>query len=108
MHTLGFSIGCCAVLLVACVTTRLTVNGAPVRANVRELSPADIEAAVSAMRADLPQIRTQHLTRIDIISRNEVFLSYREAGEYYAVPHVVKRVGGHWHYTGHIVVGLSD
>ena len=84
------------------------MSGAPVRGNVPALSPADIEAAVAAMRADLPQIRSQQLTRIDVINRNEVFLSYRDAGERYATPHVVKRVGGHWHYTGHIVVGLCD
>ena len=114
MHVGGFSVACFAVLLTACATTPpLTVSGAPVRGNVRRgdvnvLSPAEIEAAVGAMRADLPQIRSQQLTRIDVISRNEVFLSYRQPGEYYSVPHVVKRVGGHWHYTGEIIVGLSD
>lgn len=114
MHAEGFSIVCLAVLLTSCATTPpVTVSGAPVRGNVRRgdvrvLSPAEIEAAVAAMRADLPQVRSQQLTRIDVINRNEVFLSYREAGEYYSVPHVVKRLGDHWHYTGHIVVGLSD
>ena len=87
MHAGAFTIGCCAVLLTACATTPpLTVSGAPVRGDVRRgdvrvLSPAEIEAAVAAMRADLPQIRSQQLTRIDVINRNEVFLSFREAGE---------------------------
>ena len=114
MHAEGFTLVCFAVLLTACATTPpFTVCGAPVRGNVLRgevhvLSPAEIEAAVGAMRADLPQIRSQQLTRIDVISRNEIFLSYRQPGEYYSVPHVVKRVGGHWHYTGHIIVGLSD
>lgn len=89
------------------------MSGAPVRGNVRRgevkvLPPAEIEAAVAAMRSDLPEIRSQQLTRIDVVSRDEVLLSYRQSGDYYSVPHVVKRVGSHWHYTGEIVVGLSD
>ncbi len=109
MHAGGLSIVCSALVLAACATTPpLTVSGAPVRGDMRALSPADIEAAVLAMRADLPQIRSQQLTRIDVIDRNELFLSYLEAGQRFSTPHVVKRVGGHWHYTGEIVVGLSD
>jgi hypothetical protein len=71
-------------------------------------SVKEIQAAVAAMRADLPQIRSQHLTHIHVINSNTVYLSYREAGEYFSTPHVVKRVGGYWHHTGHIVMGLPD
>jgi hypothetical protein len=95
-------------LLAACASTRLTVSGAPVSGHIRALSVPEIQAAVAAMRANLPQIRTQHLTHIRIINNNTVYLSYREAGQYYSTPHEVERVGGYWHYTGHIVIGLSD
>jgi hypothetical protein len=92
-------------LLAACASTRLTVSGVPVSGDIRALSVPEIQAAVAAMRANLPQIRTQH---IRIINTNTVYLSYREAGQYYSTPHEVERVGGYWHYTGHIVIGLSD
>jgi hypothetical protein len=75
---------------------------------VRALSAPEIEAAVAAMRADLPKIRSQQLTAIEVIDSNTVHLSYREAGERFATRHVVKRVRGHWHYTWEIVVGLPD
>ena len=102
----ALSIGCCAVLLVACATSPpLIVNGTPVSGDVRTVSVADIQAAVAAMRADLPEIRSQQLTAIHVIDSNEVHLSYRHAGERFATPHVVKRTRGHWHYTWEIVVG---
>jgi len=69
-------------LLAACASTRLTVSGAPVSGDIRALSVPEIQAAVAAMRANLPQIRTQHLTHIRIINNNTVYLSYREAGQY--------------------------
>jgi hypothetical protein len=109
VHATRLTIGSCAILLAACASTPpLTVAGAPVSGDVRALSAPDIQAAVAAMRADLPQVRSQQLTRIEVIDRNEVFLNYREAGERFATRHVVKRVGGHWQYTWRIVMGLPD
>jgi hypothetical protein len=109
MHATRLSIGSCAILLVACASTpRLTVSGAPVSGDVRAVPVPDIQAAVAATRADLPQIRSQQLTRIDVIDRNTVFLSYRETGERFDTPHVVKCVGHHWHCTWEIVVGYPD
>ena len=109
VHATRLSIGCCAVLLAGCASTpRLTVSGARVSGDVRVLSVPDIQAAVAAMRADLPQIRSQQLTRIEVMDSNTVFLSYRDTGEQFATRHVVKRVGGHWRYTWQIVMGLRD
>jgi len=108
MHATQLSIGSCVLLLAACASTRLTVSGAPVSGDGRILSVPEIQSAVAAMRTDLPQIRSQHLTHIYIINSNTVYLSYREPGQYFSTPHVVKRAAGHWHYTGHIVMGLPD
>lgn len=105
VHATPFSIGCCVILLAACATSpQLTVNGAPVSGDVRVLSVADIQAAVAAMRADLPQIRSQQLTAIEVIDSDTVYLSYRSPETRSAIPHVVKRARGHWHYTWEIVV----
>ena len=94
-----------AILLIGCVSTlSLTVAGAPVSGEVRALSVADIEAAIGGMRSDLPQIRSQQLTEIQVIDSNTVYLAYREAGKRLATRHVVQRVRGHWHYTWEIVV----
>jgi hypothetical protein len=71
---------------------------------VRVLPVADIQAAVAAMRADLPQIRSQQLTAIEVIDADTVYLSYLSRETRSAIPHVVKRVRGHWHYTWEIVV----
>jgi hypothetical protein len=109
VHATTLSIGSCAILLAACASTpRLTVSDAPVSGDVHTLSVADIQAAVATMRSDLPQIRSQQLTRIEVMDSNTVFLSYREPGEQFATRHVVKRVRGHWHYTWQIVMGLPD
>jgi hypothetical protein len=100
------SIGCCIVLLAGCTTTPpLTVDGAPVSGDARALSIPDIQAAVAAMRADLPQIRAQQLTAIEVIDSNTVHLSYLEPGERFPTKHVVKRARRRWHYTWEIVVG---
>jgi hypothetical protein len=105
VHAKVVSIGCCAILLSACATSpQLTVNGAPVSGDVRILFVADIQAALAAMRADLPQIRSQQLTAIEVIDNSTVYLSFRDPGARFATPHVVRRVRGHWHYTWEIVV----
>jgi len=93
-------------VLTACATTPpIIVDGAPVSGDVRSLSVADIQAAVAGLRADLPAIRSEQLTAIEVIDLNEVHLSYLKAGEHFATAHVVKRTGHRWHYTWEIVLG---
>ena len=80
------------------------VNGAPVSGEVRALSVAEIQAAIAGLRADLPEIRSQQLTAIQVIDSDTVYVSYQSPETRSAIPHVVKRVRGHWHYTWEIVV----
>jgi hypothetical protein len=96
-----------AMLLGSCATP-IHIDGVLVTGERQDVSESDVRAATAAMRADLPQIRSQQLTRIEVIDSNKVFLSYREEGERFSTPYVVKRVNGHWHYTGEIVMGSAD
>lgn len=92
-------------MIVGCVTTpQLTVSGVPVSGEVRVLSVAAIEAAIAGMRTDLPEIRSQQLTGIQVIDSKTVYLTYREPAKRIDIKHVVQRVRGRWHYTFEIVV----
>jgi hypothetical protein len=94
------------VLLSSCAAPPM-VGGAPVYyvGAVRDMPRSDIEAAITAMRADLPEVRSEQLREIEVVDTNTMHLAYREAGSSTNTRYVVKRVRGRWHYTWEIVIG---
>ena len=97
------NIGVFAIALAACAGP-MRVKGAPVYGQVHDLSVADIEAAITALRAELPEIRSQQLWQIVVVDSNEVHLSYREPGTRTGTRHIVERIRGRWHYTWEVVI----
>ena len=84
----------------------MRVDGVPVTGDrPQDLSVPDVEKAISAMRADLPEVRSEQLRIIEVVDSDTIYLGYREAGSTFVTRYVVRRKHGQWHYTWRIAFG---
>jgi len=92
-----------AMLLTGCATT-IRVDGVLVTGERQEVSESDVRAAIAALKAALPELKAQTLTRIRIGAADEILLSYFSPRQAEATEYVVKRSKGRWKPTGEITI----
>jgi hypothetical protein len=62
-------------LLTSCATP-IHINGVLVTGERQDISESDVRAAIAALKAALPELKTQTLTRIRVAAADEILLSY--------------------------------
>jgi hypothetical protein len=92
-----------AMLLASCATA-IHVDGVVVTGERQDVSESDVRAAVVALKAALPELKAQTLTRIRVAAADEILLSYSPPGGTEATEYVVKRSEGRWKPSGQITI----
>ena len=92
-----------AVLLTSCATP-IYVDGVLVTGERQDVSESDVRAAIAALKAALPELKAQTLTRIRVAAADEILLSYAPQRRAEATEYVVKRSEGRWKPTGEITI----
>jgi hypothetical protein len=92
-----------AVLLTSCATP-IHVDGVLVTGERQDVSESDVRAAIAALEAALPELKSQTLTRIRVAAVDEILLSYSPQRRAEATEYVVKRSQGRWKPTGEITI----
>ena len=90
-------------LLISCATP-IHVDGVLVTGERQYVSESDIRAAIAALKAALPELKAQTLTRIRVAAADEILLSYSPQRQAEATEYVVKRSRGRWKSTGEITI----
>src|SRR5215470_7276647 len=90
-----------SMLLIGCATP-LHIDGVLVTGERQDVSESDVRAAIAALRAALPELKAQTLTRIRVAAADEILLSYSAQRDPEATEYVVKRSAGRWKPTGEI------
>jgi hypothetical protein len=75
------------------------IEGIPVRGHAQAVSSADIQAAVSAVRAENPPARTAYIREIRVVDSHNIYLITTSAIHGSESRFEAKRTKGHWHYT---------
>jgi len=75
------------------------IEGVPVRGHTEAVSASDIQAAVSAVRAENPPARTSRIREIRVVDSDTIYfittpVLHGSEGRFQAT-----RRRGHWHYT---------
>jgi hypothetical protein len=63
-------------MLLASCATPIHVDGVLVTGERQQVSESDVRAAIAALRAVLPELKAQTLTRIRVAAADEILLSY--------------------------------
>jgi hypothetical protein len=92
-----------AILLASCATP-IHVDGVLVTGERQDISESDVRAAIAALKAALPELKAQTLTRIRVVDADEILLSYSPQRRAEATEYVVKRSEGRWKPTGEITI----
>jgi hypothetical protein len=92
-----------AMLLTSCAT-RIHVDGVLVTGGRQDVSESDVRAAIAALKAALPELTAQTLTRIRVAAADEILLSYSPQRRTEATEYVVKQAKGRWKSTGEITI----
>ena len=92
-----------AMLLASCAAA-IHVDGVLVTGERQQVSESDVRAAIAALKAALPELKSQILTRIRVASANEILLSYSPQRGAEATEYVVKLSNGRWKATGEITI----
>jgi hypothetical protein len=92
------------VMLLTSCATAIYVDGVLVTGERRDVSESDVRAAIAALQAALPELKTQTLTRIRVANADEILLSYSPQRRAEATEYVVKRSEGRWKSTGEITI----
>src|SRR5438094_7079081 len=92
-----------AMLLTSCATP-IHVDGALVTGERQDVSKSDVRAAIAALKAVLPKLKAQTLTRIRVVAANEILLTYSHQRGAETTEYVVKRSQGLWKPTGEITI----
>jgi hypothetical protein len=92
------------VMLLTDCATPIHVDGVLVTGERQDVSESDVRAAIAALKAALPELKAQTLTRIRIASADEILLSYSSQRGAEATEYVVKRSQGRWKPTGEITI----
>jgi hypothetical protein len=90
-------------LLTSCATATY-VDGVLVTGESQDVSESDVRAAIAALKAALPELKAQSLTRIRVAAADEILLSYSPQRGTEATEYVVKRSAGRWKPTGEITI----
>jgi hypothetical protein len=90
-------------LLTSCATP-IHVDGILVTGERQDVSEPDVRAAIAALKAALPELKAQTLTRIRVVAADEILLSYSPQRRTEATEYVVKRSKGHWKPSGEITI----
>jgi hypothetical protein len=90
-------------LLTSCATP-IHVDGVLVTGQRQDVSESDVRAAIAALKAALPELNAQTLTRIRVAVADEILLSYSPQRWAEATEYVVKRSEGRWKLTGEITI----
>jgi len=90
-------------LLTSCAIP-IHVDGVLVTGERQDASESDVRAAIAALKAALPELKAQTLTRIRVAAADEILLSYSPQRRADATEYVVKLSEGRWKPTGEITI----
>jgi len=90
-------------LLTSCAIP-IHVDGVLVAGERQDVSESDVRAAIAALKAALPELKAQTLTRIRVAAADEILLSYSPQRRADATEYVVKLSEGRWKPTGEITI----
>jgi hypothetical protein len=91
------------IVLTSCATP-IRVDGVIVTGERQKISEADVRAAIAGLKAALPELKAQTLTRIRVAAPDEILLSYSPQRRTEATEYVVKRSKGRWKPSGEITI----
>jgi hypothetical protein len=97
-------VGLATAMLLASCATAIHVDGVLVTGERQDVSESDVRAAILALKAALPELKAQTLTRIRVAGADEILLSYSSQRRAEATEYVVKRSQGRWKPTGEITI----
>jgi hypothetical protein len=96
----GFAIAAVAYALASCAEQTVMIGDVRVYGLVREVSVADLNAAINADRA----VNPGHIYAIEVWSSDYMRIYHEPASVAHASFDIMKRVGGKWRYCGTPVI----